>query len=163
METWEPISEFPGYEVSNHGRIRNTKTGRIMALSFNQQGILTVGMMYCGTQFRRSVPLLVAQTFVPGGTEVFDTPIHLDGDPENNRANNLAWRPRWFAVKYKRQFSDGLGILINHRIRNCKTDEVFADSLECAKWYGVLEYDLFESIQYRTYVWPVYQEFEILK
>jgi len=128
----------------------------------NRECILTVGMMYCGSQFRRSVPVLVANEFVPGGTEYFDTPIHLDGDPWNARANNLAWRPRWFAVKYKRQFANGYGVLIDRRIRNIQTGEVFADSFECAKWYGVLEQDLYESINIRTFVWPVLQNFEVM-
>jgi len=162
LETWREIPEFDRYSVSDHGRVRNDQTDRIMRLSFNQYGLLTVGMMHCGTQFRRSVPLLVAREFVPGGTEIFNTPINLDGDRENNHANNLAWRPHWFAVKYNRQFLDGYGVLIDRRIRNCKTGDVFADSFECAKWYGVLEWDLKESIEYRTFVWPVFQEFEIL-
>jgi hypothetical protein len=75
----------------------------------------------------------------------------------------LTWRPRWFAVKYKKQFSDGFGTFIQRPIRNVDTGEEFPDSFECAKWYGVLEWDLFESIEYRTYVWPVMQIFEILE
>jgi len=163
METWKVIPDFPRYSVSDQGRVRNDQTGRIMRLSMNQYDLLTVGMMYCGTQFRRSVPLLVAEAFVPGGTEEFDTPVCLDGDPWNVRANNLTWRPRWFAVRYKRQFGvDDVGVILNRQIKNTKTGEVFADSRECAKWYGVLEWDLVQSIGYRTYVWPVYQEFECL-
>jgi hypothetical protein len=163
METWKTIPEFPRYEVSDQGKVQNAETGRIMKLTPNRECILTVGMMYAGTQFRRSVPLLVAREFVPGGTEYFDTPINLDGDPFNCRANNLTWRPRWFAVKYKRQFADGFGILIPYQIRNIQTNEVFADSFECAKWYGVLEWDLVKSIEYRTFVWPVMQNFEVLR
>lgn len=162
METWKWIPEFPVYQVSDHGRIRNTKTDRIMALSMNQYGVQTVGLMHAGTQFRRSVPLLVANAFVPGGTAIFDTPINLDGDRFNCRANNINWRPRWFAVKYNRQFVEPYFAPIDRRIRNMKTGEVFTDSLECAKWYGVLEEDLVQSIQFRTYVWPVYQEFEVM-
>lgn len=163
METWKKIFEFPRYSISDQGRVQNDNTGRILKLTMNRDMILTVGLMYSGTQFRRSVPVLVANEFVPGGTEYFDTPIHLDGDPFNCRANNLAWRPRWFAVKYKRQFMNGSGILIDRRIRNIQTEEVFADSFECAKWYGVLEWDLYESINVRTFVWPVMQNFEILE
>ncbi len=133
-----------------------------MKLTMNRENILTVGLMHCGTQFRRSVPVLVANEFVPGGTEYFDTPIHLDGDPENARANNLTWRPRWFAVKYKRQFPPFGDSLIPRSIRNIKTGDVFADSFECAKWYGVLEWDLYESINMRTFVWPIMQQFEIM-
>lgn len=162
METWRQIPDFPRYSVSNRGRVRNDQTERIMALSMNREGILNVGLMHAGTQFRRGVALLVAKEFVPGGTEVFDTPIHLDGDPFNVRANNLTWRPRWFAVKYKQQFTDGYGVLIARPIRNIKTGEEFPDSFEAAKWYGVLEWDLAQSIEQRTYVWPLYQQFEVL-
>jgi len=162
LETWSQIPEFPRYSVSDHGRVRNDDTGRIMKLTMNRESILSVGMMYRGTQFRRSVPLLVAQAFVPGGTDVFDTPVCLDGDPFNVRANNLAWRPRWFAVKYKRQFLNGDGVLIDRRIRNVETGDVFADSRECAMWYGILEWELRESIEYMTYVWPIFQKFEIM-
>lgn len=162
METWKVIPEFDRYSVSDQGQIRNDATERIMRLSMNQYGVLSVGMMYRGTQFRRSVPLLVAKAFVPGGTEIFDTPVCLDGDRFNCRANNLTWRPWWFAVKYNRQFVEPYYAPIDRQIRNKKTGEVFVNSLECAKWYGVLEQDLVESIMYRTFVWPVYQEFEVL-
>jgi hypothetical protein len=162
METWRVIPEFDRYSVSDRGQVRNDDTGRIMKLSMNQYGVLTVGMMYRGTQFRRSVPLLVATEFVPGGTEIYDTPINLDGDRFNCRANNLTWRPRWFAVKYNRQFVEPYYAPIDRQIRNVKTGEVFVNSLECAKWYGVLEEDLVESISYRTFVWPIMQEFEVL-
>lgn len=162
METWRTIPEFDRYSVSDEGRVRNDDTGRIMKLTMNQYGVLTVGLMYRGTQFRRSVPLLVAEAFVPGGTQIFDTPVCLDGDRFNCKANNLNWRPRWFAVKYNRQFVEPYFAPIDRRIRNKKTGDVFTDSLECAKWYGVLEQDLVESIMYRTFVWPVYQEFEVM-
>ena len=162
METWREIPDFPRYSVSDQGQVRNDHTGRILKLSMNQYNLLTVGMMYCGTQFRRSVPLLVADAFVPGGTEVFNTPINLDGDRFNCRANNLTWRPLWFAVKYNRQFADGFSTYITRPIRNINTGEEFPDSFECSKWYGVLEWDLFQSIEQRTYVWPLYQQFEVL-
>lgn len=163
MENWKELPDFPGYSVSDQGQVRNDNTGRIMALSMNQYDLLTVGMMFCGVQYRRSVPLLVADAFVEGRTQIFDTPICLDGDPYNVKANNLAWRPRWFAVKYKRQFGvDDAGILLDHRIRNINTGEIHADSRSCAMWYGLLEWDLVQSISYRTYVWPIYQMFERL-
>jgi len=162
MEVWRPILEFPRYSVSDKGRVRNDESGRIMRLSMNQYGVLTVGLMYCGTQFRRSVPLLVANEFVPGGTETFDTPICMDGDRFNVRANNLIWRPRWFAVKYNRQFVEPYPYPIRRPIRNIVTGEAFPDSTEASKWYGILEEDLVESIDLRTYVFPLFQEFEIL-
>jgi len=162
MEIWKPIPEFPRYSVSNEGRIRNERTERIMRLSMNQYDVLTVGMMHCGTQFRRSVPLIVAQEFVPGGTEFFDTPICMDWDRWNVRANNLCWRPNWFAVLYNRQIKRPYFAPIRRPIRNAKTGEEFPDSREASKWYGVLEEDLVDSIHLRTFVWPLFQQFEII-
>jgi hypothetical protein len=108
MEVWRQIYEFPGYSVSNMGRVRNDETGRIMALSRNQYGIVNVGLVLGRKQYKRSVALLVADAFLPTWeSEVFTSPIHLNGDRSDCRAENLMWRPRWFAAKYHRQFKTG--------------------------------------------------------
>lgn len=100
------IPEFPNYFVSDDGRVFNAKTDREMVLSPTMQGELTVGLVRDGVQYRRSVKVLVAWAFVDGWTEVFNTPIQLDGNKTNLEANNIRWRPRWFAWKYAHQFSD---------------------------------------------------------
>jgi hypothetical protein len=141
-EKWRPISGFPEYSVSNFGNIRSEKSGRILALSDNQYGVQCVGLMKNGEQRHRSVPRLVAQAFLPRGSEVFDTPINLDGDRHNNHVDNLAWRPRWFAVKYNRQFRE---------------------PFETAKRFGLLEQDVVVSILENTLVWPTYQRFRIVE
>jgi hypothetical protein len=163
MENWKTIELFPDYSVSDQGRIRTDKTGRILALSVNQWGLVQVGLMRDGQQHHRSVPLLVAKAFLPQNPGPFDTPINLDGDRHNNRVENLAWRPRWFAIKYNRQFRYPYEYPIYAPIIDMKTREVSDNSLECAKRYGLLEQDLVLSILNRTYVWPTYQEFGILE
>lgn len=103
-EKWEEIPEFPDYAVSSLGSIHNIKTGMPRRTSINQQGIVKISM-YSGRELiTRSVAVIVAEAFCEGQTEFFNTPIHLDGDRENCRADNLMWRPRWFAVQYHRQF-----------------------------------------------------------
>lgn len=162
MEEWEPVKFFPGYSVSSHGRIRTDRTERILALNPNQFGVLQVGMMRDGEQRHRSVPLLVASAFVPSPGEAFDTPINLDGDRNNNRVENLAWRPRWFAIKYNKQFRHPYHNRINSPIMDLRTHEISVNSLECAKRYGLLEEDVVLSIVNRTYAWPTYQEFGVV-
>jgi hypothetical protein len=163
-ERWKEISHFPGYSVSDHGRIRADKSGRILALNVNQFGLLQVGLMRNGIQFHRSVPLLVASAFIPQESEPFDTPINLDGNRLNNHVSNLVWRPRWFAIKYNQQFKKELNEPISpHRIVDLKTREISENSFACATRYGLLEKDLVFSIINRTYVWPTYQEFGILE
>lgn len=160
-EHWKQIEFFPEYSVSDHGRIQANKSGRILSLSENQFGLLQVGMMRDGEQRHRSVPLLVAKAFVPEPGGPFDTPINLDGDRYNNHIDNLAWRPRWFAIRYNQQFRYPYANSILAPIIDLKTREVSENSLECSKRYGLLERDLVFSIVNRTYVWPTYQEFGI--
>ena len=63
-ENWKPIPFFDDYSVSDHGRIRSDKSGRILALNENQYGLVQVGLMRDGVQYHRSVPLLVAKAFL---------------------------------------------------------------------------------------------------
>jgi hypothetical protein len=163
IEAWMPIEDFPDYSISNRGRVRSDNTGRILSLNDNQFGVLQVGLMRDGTQFHRSVPLLVAKAFIPRESEPFDTPINLDGNRHNNCVENLVWRPRWFAIRYNRQFRYQYLNTINRKIIDLKTREVYKNSFECAQKNGLLEQDLVLSIINRTYVWPTYQEFGFLE
>lgn len=160
-ERWKPIKGFPGYSVSDAGQVRADKTGRILALYENQFGVVFVGMMRDGEQRFRTVSRLVANAFLPRHTKPFDTPINLDGDRYNNYTANLMWRPRWFAIKYNRQFREPYDWPIPNPIMDVKSGEVSANSFEVAKRYGLLERDVVHSIFERTYVWPTDQLFQM--
>jgi hypothetical protein len=162
-EYWKDIEHFSEYGVSNYGRIRSNKSGRILSTSPNQFGVVQVGLMKDGIQYHRSVPLLVAKAFLPVRPGPFDTPINLDGDRLNNHVDNLVWRPRWFAIKYNRQFRFPYEGRIDRPIVDKKTGEISNNSIECAIRYGLLEEEIVLSIITRTYVWPTYQEFRILE
>lgn len=163
MEEWRVIDGFPGYSVSSLGRVRNDDTGRIMALSRNQVGVIQVGLMKGYSQYKRSVTVLVAKAFLPHSeTLTFDTSIHLDGDKENNRVENLMWRPRWFAVKYHQQFhNDERGFLVP--IQEIHTNEWFPTSWEAAVKYGLLDKEIRIATMNRTFVFPTYQEFRVVQ
>lgn len=162
-EYWKTIDHFPEYSVSNFGKIRSNKSGRLLSMSPNQFGVVQVGLMKDGIQYHRSVPLLVAKAFLPIRQGPFDTPINLDGDRLNNHVDNLVWRPRWFAIKYNRQFRFPYPDRIDRPIIDKKTGEVSNNSIDCAMRYGLLEEEIVISILTRTYVWPTYQEFQIVR
>jgi hypothetical protein len=163
MEEWKVIREFPDYSVSNEGRVRNERTDRIMALTLNQMGIVQVGLTKNSHYFKRAVAPLVAHAFIPRPFGPFDTPINLDGDRTNNFVENLMWRPRWFAVKYHKQFKQSFRHLNSHPIIDTKTGEIYTTEFDACVINGLLLDDLRHAIVNRTYVWPTYQIFEYVE
>ncbi len=162
MDEWRNILSFPGYSVSDTGFIMNDKTGRLLAQLKNQGGIINVGLVRNGIQYKRSVALLVAEAFILTAKSLtFDTPINLDGDRSNNTVVNLVWRPRWFAIKYFQQFNRN-PIGYNKSIEEMKTHEKFESLWEAAITFGLLEIDLFKSLLDKTDVWPTYQRFRAI-
>lgn len=160
---WSTIPEFNNYEVSDGGQVRNKDTGRIMGLTQNQNGVVQVGMMRNRCQYRRGVALLVASAFLdPPPNDAYNTPINLDGVRTHNHVDNLAWRPRWFAVKYHQQFHNGKRGFDNP-IRDTKTGEVFPTSWDAAMKYGLLDREIMIATLNRTYVFPTFQEFELVE
>lgn len=83
-EIWLPIAGSKGqYEVSNLGRVRNAKTGRILKQSSKRPKVCLAG--YIGKTCE--VSKLVANAFLGEGRL-----SHRDGNQENNRADNLEVR-----------------------------------------------------------------------
>jgi|SRR6478735_1131229 len=163
MEQWKPIIGFPGYSISDTGRVRNDDTGRVATLSRNQTGLIYVGLMRGRQQCKRGVAAMVARAFLaPPLNEAFDTPIHLDGDPSNNRVENLMWRPRWFAFRYQMQFSNGRrGWTVP--IRETHTGEEFPTSWDAAIKYGLIDREIMQATINNTFVWPTYQVFKVIE
>lgn len=160
MERWIEIYDFPGYSVSDYGRVRNDYSGRIMTMLRNQAKVIHVGLVRDGRQYKRSLAKLVANVFLPRNTlDHFTTPIHLDGDPENNHYTNLAWRPRQFADHYHRQYNKWP--LVGRPIRDVETGERFNDSWEACMKYGLLDKDVLRSVVHGTRVPPTFQTFEL--
>lgn len=146
---WSRIDEFPNYLVSNFGDVMNETTGRILYQSTTIQGAVKVNLIKDGRVYSRSVKVLVAKSFVERidlGHVLFDTPIHLDGNQQNNRADNLMWRPRWFAWKYTRQFSKISNLYYKGPIRDVKTREIYLHIYEAAVLNGLLFKDIWRSI-----------------
>jgi NUMOD4 motif len=162
VEIWREIQNFEHYSISNLGNVRAEKSGRIMELNQNQFGVVFVGLMRGGMQYHRSVPLLVANAFIPRKFEPYDTPINLNGDRWDNRVENIVWRPRWFAIRYNQQFRNPYMFPILDPVKEIKSGEIHENSFEAAMKYGLLESDLVLSILNHTVVWPTYQEFEIV-
>lgn len=161
-DVWKPIRGFPGYSINAKGQVRHDKNKRLVRPRYNQYGTPYVGLMRNWQQCSRSLPRLVAAAFLSSPTDIFNTPIQLDGDPANCRVENLMWRPRWYAVKYKRQFEQRYYDPIDEPIHAIDKMETFPNSFAAACRYGLLEKEVVLSIRNRTPAWPTYQMFELM-
>jgi len=163
MSEWRLIESFPGYSVSDDGQVRNEKTERILSLLVNQCGVVSVSLMRDHIQYKRSVSILVAEAFLEDKPQPsFVSPINLDGDRSNNTVENLRWRPRWFAVKYFRQFKSGR-ISCRRRIEDIDTHQEFNSSWDAATKFGLLDAEILIAMRHNIYVWPTFQRFRIIR
>ena len=135
-EIWKSIDEYPNYEVSNHGRIRNIKTDRILRTFLNPKGYEIVTLSHKGVQKTECVHILVANAFVEKYYDDLDV-AHLDNNRVNNRADNLDWwkrrdvHRRSFRLRGRQQL---------HRmkpIRVVETGEVFKSITEASEILGI--------------------------
>ena len=145
-EVWVTIHDFPNYKISSSGRVANAKTGNILKESLTKHGVVKIGLVHEGVQYTRSMSVLVAEMFVDGKTDLFNTPVHLDGNHLNNRSDNLVWRPRWFAWKYSRQFNELEPGQNRGPIIDLKSGDVYKDMVSVATHNGLLISDIWKSV-----------------
>lgn len=82
-ESWKDIKDFPGYQVSNRGRVRNAETDKVLS-PFN--GSLIV-LSKKGKPACRSVPRLVATAFI--GPVKKGVRVHKINEEKGYAASNL--------------------------------------------------------------------------
>jgi len=106
-ERWSVLTDAPGYQVSDLGRVANSTTGRMLWQLENAVGFCTVRVMTARGRRVLLVHLLVATAFVDN-PHAHPEVRHVDGEPRHNQAANLAWgvaadaendriRVAWFA------------------------------------------------------------------
>lgn len=89
QEGWKIIEKFPGYCVSNTGKVMNNKTAKILSPWRSKNGYMVVRLRD-SKNHNLYVHRLVAEAFCvkPNGCDVVN---HLDNDTTNNAASNLCW------------------------------------------------------------------------
>ena len=101
-EEWRNISEFPNYQVSNIGRVRDSITGRILRSYPRGKGYNAVSLKNNERKGLLYVHRLVAEAFLenPMNKPCVD---HINRLKSDNTINNLRWctRPQNQANKGK--------------------------------------------------------------
>lgn len=87
---WITINDYPNYQVSNTGLIKNKITNKILKQHLNNRGYEEVILCNNGKCHEFLVHRLVATYFVKGKT-VLKEVNHKDENKLNNNANNLEW------------------------------------------------------------------------
>lgn len=112
METWREIPEFPGYEVSNHGRVRSyfkrvherggegadwqiaSSPQRTLRGCIDERGYHNVILRRGGKSYGRHVHRLVLSAFAGSALPGFQC-AHNNGDASDNRLENLRYDTPW--------------------------------------------------------------------
>ena len=94
-KTWEPIPMWPDYYACREGLIASTKWGTLKVMSPipSKDGHLYVFLYRHGEMFKKWVHQLILTTFV-GDPKLGEESRHLNGNPFENRVDNLAWGTR---------------------------------------------------------------------
>lgn len=95
-EVWETCIDYPCYEVSNYGLVRNKKSKRILISSQH----IHSSNLYKRVCLKKGLPpggktvachQLVAKAFVPNTDPTKTIVDHIDRNRENNFYKNLRW------------------------------------------------------------------------
>ena len=87
---WAVVNVCPIYEVSSCGKVRNSKTGKLLSSYRNKQGYLYIKLQINKKQTHKAVHRLVAAAFVDN-PENKPQVNHLDLNKSNNHYSNLEW------------------------------------------------------------------------
>ena len=90
VETFVKIEGFENYEVSNLGKIRNIKSGRILKPQPDKDGYLRLGLYENNKKKKLFLHRIIATTFIdnPEGKPCVN---HIDENKLNNDLSNLEW------------------------------------------------------------------------
>ena len=89
-EIYVDIRGYEGYQISNLGRVKNGKTGKILKPYQTQKAYLTVGFWLNGKKKRLYIHRLVAQAFLLN-PQNFPEVNHINGSKTDNCLCNLEW------------------------------------------------------------------------
>lgn len=102
IEIWKDIIGFERiYEISNYGRVRSVRSGRILSQSKcgGCRGYAAVCLSKDGKRYGKLVHRLVAEAFIPP-VEGLSEVNHKDEDKTNNRVENLEWCDHKYNMNY---------------------------------------------------------------
>ena len=104
-EVFRMIDEFPNYDISNFGLVRNRKTGRLMKTGDNGSGYLIVWLYKKKKRHVKTIHRLVCEAFIdnPNNYKCVD---HKDRCKTNNHVSNLRWASHSMNLKNRKSYGN---------------------------------------------------------
>lgn len=87
------------YQVSNMGRVRSVKSGKIRKLSQGKTGYLSIGLHKNKQEKKFYIHRLVAHMFIENPNNFLEV-NHKDENKTNNHVSNLEWCTREYNMNY---------------------------------------------------------------
>lgn len=115
IEIWKNINISANYSISNKGRVRNNKSGKIRVLKFDGR-YLSFKLQLKGKYITFQVHRLVAEAFIPNPDNL---PIvnHIDGDGLNNNEWNLQWSTQKYNIYHSRNITKNGAVISFQKIK----------------------------------------------
>lgn len=155
VEEWKTVvidgEVFEDYEVSNTGKVRSFKHGKIkeMKLCKDKNGYLRIGLRKKNKKKLYMVHRLVAFVFIENDDPINKTQVnHIDENKQNNNIENLEWCSPKYNVNYgtcqerrskkvsetmKKKYEDGYVSPTKDRQKTDKQKEQFTKLRETQK------------------------------
>ena len=128
LTVWLPIKNYPNYEVSICGMVRNITTKRILKPIINSNGYYFVNLSKNSKQKINKIHQLVAKHFIPNinNENCID---HINNNKLDNTFSNLRWcttQQNSFNASLSKKNTSGIkGITWNNRMNKWKSQIKF--------------------------------------
>lgn len=152
---WRKVEGYENYSVSNTGSVKNTKSGRVLALRRTHDGYYGVNLCSHGKQKSVKVHRLVAIAFIPNPEKLYVVD-HINLNKFDNRVENL----RWLSladnnrVYRKEQLSEEEQERRNNATRKkvicIETGEIYKSIAAAAKAFNVVNQSISACVNGRT-------------
>ncbi len=134
-EVWKCLEEFPNYQISSFGRVKNIERGNILIGSISNNGYQFVSIPNIDQKLKRkNLSRLVAETFLRKEDNM--TVDHIDRNKTNNKLINLRWATE-SQQKCNRTVNPKIGRPIYQCDKNKKPLKKFISAAEAAREFNM--------------------------
>ena len=89
MEVFKKLNDFPNYEISNLGRVKNVKSGKVLTNVVSKKGYFVIKLVNGAIKKTKTIHRLLGIYFLNYGIDGNFIVDHIDNNPLNNDLSNL--------------------------------------------------------------------------